>query len=371
MNEIAEGTVTMQRRIPSGEEDRTPTAHGAEGASQVRLGDLPPPPPGREGWPWTEEGPQAAQQTPHGSPWPRVTVVTPSFNQAEFLEETIRSVLLQGYPDLEYIVMDGGSTDGSVEIIERYAQWISHWQSQPDDGQSDAINAGFARATGVVIGWLNSDDVYLPGALMEAGAHLADGSVDIFVGAMDKVLVQDGQAEFVKRSSPFEGDPIQQFPVFTDGRHHEFHFTQPPALWTRALWQRVGGLDERYHYQMDREWLHRALAGGARVQTSDRTMARFALHPGSKSQDFLHRFHGERWRMYLRLSTKPGFRFWPCVVAALHPAQQVLNYHARAEGDAGRPLRAFSAGLTAKMVGVARRLAPRPSGPGSAPPSGQ
>lgn len=106
------------------------------------LAELPAPPVGRSGWPWTEE-------TPPSEPgaWPRLTVVTPSFNQAHFLEATIRSVILQGYPDLEYIVMDGGSTDGSVEILRRYDPWISSWTSEPDRGQTHAINKGLLRAT--------------------------------------------------------------------------------------------------------------------------------------------------------------------------------------------------------------------------------
>ena len=103
---------------------------------------------------------------------PRITVVTPSFNQAPFLEQTILSVLGQCYPNLEYIVMDGGSTDGSREIIERYAPQLAYWQSQPDGGQAAAINAGFARATGEILCWLNSDDYFLPGALHRIARHV-------------------------------------------------------------------------------------------------------------------------------------------------------------------------------------------------------
>src|SRR5437762_483466 len=116
----------------------------------------------KRGWPWME------RQTEMSAPakqWPRITIVTPSFNQAQFLEETIRSVLLQGYPNLEYIVMDGGSTDGSAEILEKYSPWIDHWVSEKDNGQADAIYRGFERATGEIIGWVNSDDLLLPGAL--------------------------------------------------------------------------------------------------------------------------------------------------------------------------------------------------------------
>ena len=100
---------------------------------------------------------------------PRITIVTPSYNQGAFLEDTIRSVLDQGYPNLEYIVMDGGSTDNSVEIIEKYADRIDYWESEPDRGQTHAINKGFARATGVIGNWINSDDLLEPGALQTIG----------------------------------------------------------------------------------------------------------------------------------------------------------------------------------------------------------
>ena len=132
------------------------------------LSELPPPPPGKSGWPWTEETPMAPPTLPDGSPWPRVSIVTPSYNQGQYLEETIRSVLLQGYPDLEYIIIDGGSTDESVTIIEKYAPWLAYWVSEPDRGQSHAINKGFARATGEIYAWLNSDDYYWPGAIVIA-----------------------------------------------------------------------------------------------------------------------------------------------------------------------------------------------------------
>ena len=125
------------------------------------LADLPPPPPGRTGWPWTVASPAVPETAPGGAPWPRITIVTPSFNQGQFLEETIRSVLLQGYPNLEYIIIDGGSNDNSIEIINRYKNWISYWISEKDRGQAHAINKGIDRSTGEVLAWLNSDDVYM------------------------------------------------------------------------------------------------------------------------------------------------------------------------------------------------------------------
>src|SRR5689334_6100335 len=115
-----------------------------------RLTGLPPPPPGRTDWPWTVETPQLPALRPDGSAWPRISIVTPSYNQGQFIEETIRSVLLQGYPDLEYIVIDGGSSDDSPAIIAKYAPWLTHWVSEPDRGQAHAINKGLVHATGVI-----------------------------------------------------------------------------------------------------------------------------------------------------------------------------------------------------------------------------
>src|ERR1700747_491647 len=126
-----------------------------------QLNDLPEPPPGKKGWPWTEES--TALPSSDEQQGPRITVVTPSFNQGTFLEETIRSVLLQGYPDLEYIVLDGGSTDNSVDILRNYDRQLTNWVSERDRGQTHAINKGLARATGDIAAYLNSDDLYLPG----------------------------------------------------------------------------------------------------------------------------------------------------------------------------------------------------------------
>jgi glycosyltransferase involved in cell wall biosynthesis len=119
---------------------------------------------------------------PNGAEWPRISVVTPSFNQARFLEATLRSILLQGYPNLEYFVMDGGSTDGSVEIIRKYSPWLTRWVSEPDGGQSAAINRGLQLGSGLFTTWINSDDMLCNGALVNhASRNCFDPGV-VYVG---------------------------------------------------------------------------------------------------------------------------------------------------------------------------------------------
>lgn len=117
----------------------------------------------QDGWPWAEMA--DVPDYNHSNEWPRLTVIMPSFNQGQFIEESIRSVLLQNYPNLEFMIMDGGSSDNTVEIIKKYEKWISYWVSEKDRGQSHAINKAYSRATGDYVAWLNSDDLYYPGAL--------------------------------------------------------------------------------------------------------------------------------------------------------------------------------------------------------------
>jgi glycosyltransferase involved in cell wall biosynthesis len=142
--------------------------------SALRLADLPPPPAGKSGWPWTEESPAVPARLPDGSEWPLVSIVTPSFNQGAFIEETLRSVLLQNYPNLEYIVIDGGSVDDTAEVLRRYEPFLDHVVSEPDGGHADGLNKGMRRATGSILAFINSDDFYLPGTLASvAGDHRA------------------------------------------------------------------------------------------------------------------------------------------------------------------------------------------------------
>jgi glycosyltransferase involved in cell wall biosynthesis len=205
------------------------------------LTDLPPPPPGRTGWPWTEASPQLPDAMPDGAPWPRVCVVTPSYNQGQFLEETIRSVLLQGYPNLEYIIIDGGSTDQSVGVIRKYESWLVYWVSETDEGQSDGINKGFARSSGELLGWLNSDDRLRPAGLQILGRFLQE-QPDVGIVYGDCGLI-DGQ-----------GRDVGMFPTadFDLRRHLIVNLIpQPAALFSRRVWELNGPLRMDLHYIMD------------------------------------------------------------------------------------------------------------------------
>lgn len=271
-----------------------------------------------------------------GSSWPKVSIVTPSLNQAEFIEETIRSVLLQGYPNLEYLVIDGGSTDGSIEIIQKYAPWLAYWVSETDRGQSEAINKGFQHSTGEIMAWLNSDDIYYPNALGTAASSLLQSESEILIGSKNKVRVQEGQSQFVSRASPHSGPSIHAFPIFSNGRVENFQFIQSSMFWRRSIWRKTGELDERYHYSMDREWCLRALANGAALLTSEYVLSRMALHIGSKTEEHEVDFVIERALMYSRFSRMHGFRMIPCLLDSFLHRLRYLQDSSYARHDALR-----------------------------------
>lgn len=215
------------------------------------LSELPEPPEGKSGWPWTEASPRPGEHAHGSQSWPEVSIVTPSFNQAEYLEETIRSVLLQGYPHLDYIIIDGGSTDSSIEIIRKYEAWLGGWTSEPDRGQSDGINKGFARAGGEIFSWLNSDDVYEPGALqLVAGYFRTTPGCDLLYGNGWDI---DERGEKTK--------PCDWIRPFNRRLYLTSNFIlQPAAFWLRSLWAQTGMLDPDLHWTMDWDWFIRATA---------------------------------------------------------------------------------------------------------------
>jgi glycosyltransferase involved in cell wall biosynthesis len=206
---------------------------------------------------------------------PTVTIVTPSYNQGEFLEETILSVLNQDYPRIEYLIIDGGSTDGSVEIIRRYEDRLAYWVSEPDRGQSHAINKGFQRANGKILGWLNSDDVYCPGAVRAA--------VDFFEMHPD-VAVMYGRADVIDSDGdillPFAWEDFDAPACITRAR---CVIPQPAAFFRRDVVQRVGLLDERLKYSLDWDYWIRVALAGLKISGMPQVLARMRLHPEAKT----------------------------------------------------------------------------------------
>jgi glycosyltransferase involved in cell wall biosynthesis len=238
------------------------------------LAELPPPPPGRTGWPWTEGGTPASDPGP-GHRWPSITVVVPSFQQGAFLEETLRSILLQGYPELEVLVMDAGSKDQTVDVIRRYERWIAGWVSEPDGGQSAAINKGWRRSTGELVTWLNSDDLLLPGwAARTAGLLTREPATE---AVYCDVQVIDEQ------SRPLWVYPGRVPTVDEIVLSWKTPFAQQGFLVRRNVLDRCGYLDETLHFTMDTEYWLRLLLHGCRFQHAGGTLGAFRVHEAAKT----------------------------------------------------------------------------------------
>jgi glycosyltransferase involved in cell wall biosynthesis len=261
----------------------------------------------------------------------RLSIITPSFNQAAFIERTIQSVLDQGWPDLEYLIVDGGSTDGSVEIIKRYEDRLAWWVSEPDRGQTDALNKGLRRVTGDVVAYINSDDYYLPGAFERAMGLMADTDALWMAGAA--VFVgPDGERIATWRAQPPHG-----------GRHHwvqgPWGVPQPSTIWRREAFDRYGLFREDMHYVFDTEQgLRLALNGHIPATLHDELSVR-VIHEEAKSWDRTPFFQEQR-------------RFYDLFRTQLTPRERAL-YHAWSAADRAGVLKAVSrASRTWRRMGL-------------------
>ena len=208
-----------------------------------------------------------------GENLPLISVITPSFNQARYIAETIESVLTQDYPHLEYIVIDGGSSDGSQEIIRRYDSRLAYWISEPDRGQPHAINKGLARCSGDLVAWLNSDDVYLPGALRAVGEAYAANPGHIIAGAVINRWEDSGREKVILQR--LEMRRMLRFWA------KEWSWHQPGIFFPRGALEKAGALDETMHYCMDYDLVLRLLPQ-CQVFTFDEPLVRFRIHDSAK-----------------------------------------------------------------------------------------
>lgn len=247
------------------------------------LASLPPPPAGRTGWPWTEESPTLPAEAAPGVPWPRIAIVTPSFRQGHFIEETIRSILLQNYPNLEYYVMDGGSQDATVEVLKKYEPWLAGWVSEKDRGQTHAINKGFARSSGKapIHAYINSDDYYQSGAFEKAArAFLADPKLGIYHGRC-RYIAEDGTPTGTDHQGRLENytQVLNVWDYWWKGKQ----FIQPEVFWNGDLHRQIGDFREELFFVMDYEFWTRLFRAGATVRRVEDQLATFRVLATQKS----------------------------------------------------------------------------------------
>jgi glycosyltransferase involved in cell wall biosynthesis len=264
-----------------------------------RIADLPAAPPGKHGWPWDEVPTRDDVHAREEGPWPAITIVTPSFNQGEFIEQTLRSVLLQGYPRVEYIVVDGASTDDTPKVLDTYRPFLDHLISEPDRGQSHAINKGLDLATGSVFAWLNSDDHYLPGTLHAvARSRREHPTAGAWCGGGRQIDARNQRVLWEKEAAGLG---------FEDILRNGFYLPQPSCFLNRTLLGDDLRIDECLEMQMDFDlWLR--VAQHHRIERVPGTLSESIRHPGAKtafsSPDLRYRAMAERWTVLGRYESR-------------------------------------------------------------------
>lgn len=260
------------------------------------------------------------------APGPRFSIIMPSFRHAHFIERSLNSVLNQEYAGTELIVMDGGSADGTREILEKYSPHIALWRSEPDGGQSDALNKGFACATGEIYGWLNSDDLYLPGALHHA-AHVfaAFPHIDVVYGDWLTVDAADRI--------------VDHFPALAPSRRRlvtEGFFCNAQAMfWRRSLHERLGEFDRQLHYTMDYDLMLRMIstAGAEAFFRTDRALGCFRVYRGQKTGTANSPVPEEHRRIAAQQGTSWKYNLRGQVLRTFYRATRCAEYLARGRRD--------------------------------------
>lgn len=267
-----------------------------------------------------------------------VSIITPSFNQSSFLEQTIESVLKQDHADIEYLVIDGGSTDGSIDIIKKYAPRLAYWTSEKDSGQADAINKGMARAKGEVVAWLNSDDTYLPGAVTAAVRTFEQNPDAVLVYADMLAVDEHGQTFNTLRYRQLTLEDLLSFQIIG----------QPAVFMRRSAFEHAGGLDLSYHFLLDHHlWIRIAAQG--RILHVPETWAAARYHAAAKNRAHAAAFGKEAFRIleWAKTQTNIASVLSPISHRALASAHRV---DARYLLDGGQPAASLAAWTRAFFI---------------------
>lgn len=286
------------------------------------LRELPPPPNGKSGWPWnTERDPGSYSGLAH---LPKISIVTPSYNQGRFIEKTIRSVLLQNYPHLEYIVIDGNSTDESAEVIDKYSDWISYKVSEPDNGQTDAINKGLRRCTGDIFNWLNSDDFYYDDCFLTLAENFKIGNTGMLAG--DYVMFcNDGKDD--DKLIDFRLHPTVEETMAI------VQINQPSSFFSLPILKSLGELNTKLNYVMDQDiWKKYLLTYGQdEVVYVSKPLVNFRLHSESKTRLFT--FEKEYNMIFSSMARKTGLPDSARFLEELHGIEDYGGYDFKFEFD--------------------------------------
>jgi len=254
------------------------------------LARLPENSENKKGWPWDQE--TVFDVNDSKKHWPKISIVTPSYNQGIFLEETLRSILLQNYPDLELIVIDGGSKDNSVEIIKKYEPWITYWISEKDNGQSDAINKGIRKATGEILNWINSDDLLTTGSLKKVAEIFSQQPGD--VGLIHGGTVLFTRKKVVGHEWGLKDPSLERYLA-------GITFSQPSSFFLKKYYDMVGGqINEKLHYGMDYELYSRLLLV-SKFKKIDHLLSKYRFHDGSKSVALTNKFTSDWIQAFINL----------------------------------------------------------------------